>query len=200
MVLSPSALDTVNTAFPCLSSNEGGRVVLENRLGPKWLPDAAVALTRTVSPSRRAPMSSMRRRTVAVPCRPFDAVVWPDSSLPFEVTLTQSASPTWVISYVAAADADGANASRSPAASTPAIRRVMRLSMSHRLPGRFYRRRRRLADRIGMRARRQAPPRIVVRFRLVNVPPVSGIAVCVVSAHCAYRVVGLLMAIMSPGL
>ena len=43
MVLSPSALDTVNTAFPCLSSNEGGRVVLENRLGPKWLPDAAVA-------------------------------------------------------------------------------------------------------------------------------------------------------------
>ena len=158
MVLSPSALDTVNTAFPCLSSNEGGRVVLENRLGPKWLPDAAVTLTRTVSPSRRAPMSSMRRRTVAVTCRPSDAVVWPDSSLPFEVTLTQSASPTWVMSYVAAADADGANASRSPAASTPATRRVMRLSMSHRLPGLFYRRLRRLADRIGMRAKRQAPP------------------------------------------
>ena len=146
-------------------------------------------------------MSSMRRRTVAVTCRPSDAVVWPDSSLPFaSVTPTQSASPTWVMSYVAAACADGAKANKRPAASRPAIRRVMRLSMSHRLPGRFYRRLRRLADRIGMRARRQAPPRIVVRFRLVNVPPVSGIAVCVVSAHCAYRVVGLSMAIVSPGL
>lgn len=146
-------------------------------------------------------MSSMRRRTVAVTCRPFDAVVWPDSSLPFaSVTPTQLASPTWVMSYVAAADADGANASRSPVAIRPATRRVMCLSMSHRLPGLSYRRKRRLADRIGMRARRQAPPRIAVRFRLVNVPPVSGIAVCVVSAHCAYRVVGLSMAIVSPGL
>lgn len=49
-------------------------------------------------------MSSMRKRTVAVTCSMFDAVVWPDSSLPFaSVTLTQLASPTWVMSYVAAA-------------------------------------------------------------------------------------------------
>lgn len=146
-------------------------------------------------------MSSIWTPNVTLTFAPFDAKGVLVASFSFESVMpTQLASPTCVMSYVVVADADGAKASRSPAASTPAIRRVMRLSMSHRLPGRFYRRRRRLADRIGMRARRQAPPRIVVRFRLVNVPPVSGIAVCVVSAHCAYRVVGLSMAIMSPGL
>ena len=146
-------------------------------------------------------MSSIWTPNVTLTFAPFDAKGVLVASFSFESVMpTQLASPTCVMSYVAAADADGANASRSPAASTPATRRVMCLSMSHRLPGLFYRRLRRLADRIGMRARRQAPPRIVVRFRLVNVPPVSGIAVCVVSAHCAYRVVGLSMAIMSPGL
>lgn len=146
-------------------------------------------------------MSSIWTPNVTLTFAPFDAKGVLVASFPFESVMpTQLASPTCVMSYVVVADADGAKANKSPVANRPAIRRVMRLSMSHRLPGLFYRRLRRLADRIGMRARRQAPPRIVVRFRLVNVPPVSGIAVCVVSAHCAYRVVGLSMAIVSPGL
>ena len=155
-----------------------------------------------VSPSASLDMSSIWTPNVTLTFAPFDAKGVLVASVPFaSVILTQLASPTCVMSYVVVADADGAKANKRPAASTPATRRVMCLSMSHRLPGLFYRRLRRLADRIGMRARRQAPPpRIVVRFRLVNVPPVSGIAVCVVSAHCAYRVVGLSMAIMSPGL
>ena len=154
-----------------------------------------------VSPSASLDMSSIWTSNVTLTFAPFDAKGVLVASFPFESVMpTQSASPTWVMSYVAAADADGANASKRPVASRPVIRRAMRLSMSHRLPGLSYRRLRRLADRIGMRARRQAPPRIVVRFRLVNVPPVSGIAVRVMSVHCAYKVVGLSMAIVSPGL
>lgn len=150
--------DTVSSFLPEPSARYVGRFDESKRLGQKWLPDIADALTVMASPSLSAAISSIPIWMEAVTGTLFDATVCSDSSLPFEVTPTQLASPTWVMSYVAAADADGANASRSPAASTPAIRRVMRLSMSRRLPGRFYWRLRRLADRIGMRARRQAPP------------------------------------------
>ena len=65
------------------------------------------------------PMSSIRRQMVAFTLKAFDPVVNPDNSLPFvSVTLTNFASPTWVMSYVAAACADGVMNAASRHAST----------------------------------------------------------------------------------